>query len=330
MDGIKLTPGMAVERSLGPEHWHYRLPFYAEVVGAGRVQARGDNQEVIDKEIEYAAAGGLDYWAFGYYHPLGSPMSSCLPLYLKSRLRDQIGFCLWLAQLGSVEDWPQTAAIIAGLMREPNYQQVAGGRPLVYVHSSNEKMFGSVESGRRVLATLRDAAARAGLELPYLVSMTWWELGHRALFEAGEFDAVGAYALCGEGKDRQPYAALAAATEHKWDMWAANGWKTVPLVMSGWDRRPRQENPVPWESGEWTKSTLYYDPPRPEELAAHIGRAVEWTKAHPESAEARAVLIYAWNEFDEGGWLAPTLSEGPARLEAIGRVLRAIRSRNRL
>ena len=25
-----LTPGLAVERSLGPKHWHYRLPFFAE------------------------------------------------------------------------------------------------------------------------------------------------------------------------------------------------------------------------------------------------------------------------------------------------------------
>jgi hypothetical protein len=29
----KLTPGLAVERILGPKHWHYRLPFYAKVVG---------------------------------------------------------------------------------------------------------------------------------------------------------------------------------------------------------------------------------------------------------------------------------------------------------
>jgi hypothetical protein len=38
------------------------------------------------------------------------------------------------------------------------------------------------------------------------------------------------------------------------------------------------------------------------------------------------VLIYAWNEFDEGGWLCPTLSADGApdtsRIEALGSVLR--------
>ena len=36
---------------------------------------------------------------------------------------------------------------------------------------------------------------------------------------------------------------------------------------------------------------------------------------------ANAIIIYAWNENDEGGWLIPTLSEGTARLDAIARVL---------
>ncbi len=34
------------------------------------------------------------------------------------------------------------------------------------------------------------------------------------------------------------------------------------------------------------------------------------------------MLIYAWDEFSEGGWICPTLSEGTARLDAIRGVLR--------
>ena len=37
---------------------------------------------------------------------------------------------------------------------------------------------------------------------------------------------------------------------------------------------------------------------------------------------ANTVMIYAWNEFDEGGWLAPTLSEGAARIDALAKVLK--------
>jgi hypothetical protein len=99
--------------------------------------------------------------------------------------------------------------------------------------------------------------------------------------------------------------------------------------MAGWDRRPRIENPVPWDTrrdDESIETALHYVPPQPGELAALLRDAVTWNEQHPQANPAAAVLIYAWNEFDEGGWLAPTLSEGDARLRAIGRML-ASRSR---
>ena len=45
--------------NLKPEQWHYRLPFYAKV-SEGNFQVRSDNQEVMDQEIKYASAAGLD------------------------------------------------------------------------------------------------------------------------------------------------------------------------------------------------------------------------------------------------------------------------------
>ncbi len=48
---------------------------------------------------------------------------------------------------------------------------------------------------------------------------------------------------------------------------------------------------------------------------------LDWVARYPETAEANAILIYAWNEIDEGGWLVPTLAEGTARLDAIKKVL---------
>jgi hypothetical protein len=43
---------------------------------------------------------------------------------------------------------------------------------------------------------------------------------------------------------------------------------------------------------------------------------------NPSAGRANTVLIYAWNETDEGGWLHPTLAEGTARLDAIKKVLK--------
>jgi hypothetical protein len=52
------------QRSFDPPEWHYRLPFFASIGPDGKALVREDSQEVIDKEIAYAKAGGLDYWAF--------------------------------------------------------------------------------------------------------------------------------------------------------------------------------------------------------------------------------------------------------------------------
>jgi hypothetical protein len=95
----------------------------------------------------------------------------------------------------------------------------------------------------------------------------------------------------------------------------------VPLVSAGWDMRPRVETPVPWvKNGDIEQ---YYETPEPDELAAHLNKAIQWTNANPDAATARTVLIYAWNEFDEGGWICPTLDEGTDRLDALRKVLRS-------
>ena len=66
----------------------------------------------------------------------------------------------------------------------------------------------------------------------------------------------------------------------------------------------------------------------PDELAAHVRDAVAWTTAHRDLNPSNAVIIYGWNEHDEGGWLMPTLgSDGKAndeRVKALGSVLRPV------
>jgi hypothetical protein len=97
-------------------------------------------------------------------------------------------------------------------------------------------------------------------------------------------------------------------------------------VMSGWDRRPRVQNPVSWEKPDDAKAIArYYLPPTPVELAAHLQASLDWCTSHREAADAQGVLIYAWNEIDEGGWLLPSLwpDQGTERLDAIARVLHA-------
>jgi hypothetical protein len=213
-------------------------------------------------------------------------------------------------------------------MREPSYQKVAGGRPLFFIGFINEnwidREWGADASLRAALDEFRQRAQKSGLANPYNVVMDFDPKRAKQLTDRFGFDAISAYAAQG-GAEAAPYEALATYVEQYWDKSKATGAQVVPIVMAGWDRRPRVENPVPWEAGRKTNphdAMKFYAAPTPKELKQHLENALGWVKAKSAQAQANTLLFYAWNEFDEGGWLEPTLSEGTARIEELGAAAR--------
>jgi len=319
--GIKV--GRAVQNALGPRQWHHRLPFFARVTGEDQVHIDGSTQEVMDQEIEYASYAGLSYWAFVTY-AADDAMSLGLKRYLASRNRDKIRFCL-LTESARWRD-PQFVARLVELVSEAGYLKVLGNRPVFYLgfltEADIEKNWGGVAGLRRVIDDFRASVRRKGLDDPYIVIMDFSPVQGQKWMDVLGCQAISNYAANGGGQ-AAPYQELARYAEQFWDTCKATGAPVVPIIMSGWDRRPRVARPVPWET--WQKPGVgldkYYESPRPEELAQHVSHAVQWLRHNRESAPAQMAIIYAWNENDEGGWLVPTLGEGSARLDAIRRVL---------
>ena len=318
--------GREVERSLAPLRWRHRLPFYAQEVSSTEVRVRANTQAVMDAEIDYARAAGLDYWAFVMYSADNPQTRGGLDLYLQSARRRDIRFAM------IVQSYTFGDADIARLVeffRNASYQTVAGNRPLVFMlgpEKVGDPRWPNVKAG---VDGLRAAALNAGIATPYIVHLWGWD-GAQAVVDWLGLDAISAYALNFDDRGA-PYSLLVRKTESKWDEWRATGAKVVPLVTTGWDRRPRVEHPVSWEKPNRADAIdFYYEPPTPAELAAHLQSALDWCARYPSAADASAVLIYAWNENDEGGWLVPSLSpaQANARLDAIGRVLKRARAQN--
>ncbi len=325
--GDASTVGLTVEKTLSPTRWHYRLPFYGKVVGENAVEVRGNTREIMDREIDYAHAAGLDYWAFVIY-PEDNALSQGLHLYLASEKKSHIKFCMnlqggWEASGGSTV-WPGKIARYIRYFKEPFYQTVLNGRPLVYLYSVEGLVgpgkFEDWAAARTAFDALRAAVIAAGMPTPYIVAQGWSVVTLKDQMETLGLDAIGAYASSA-GAKAGAYADLARHTEEWWNTFKSVGKPIVPLVTTGWDMRPRVETPVPWVKGGDIEQ--YYEAPNPQELATHLEHAIAWCREHPETAEARAILIYAWNEFDEGGWLCPTLAEGSTRLDALGGILNA-------
>lgn len=302
------------EKNLQSPQWRYRLPFYAKVNPDGKVEVCEDSQEVMDREIRYASDAGLDYWAFCYYHPKSWPEADCYNYgwkrYLASKLKRRMHFCLNLqwGHLGPADEWPKTVETFVRMFKERTYQRVAGGRPLVFFFNWDylERQFGSVAAARKAMDELRAASVKAGAGSPYIVAQVFAAAdGAKYVDELG-FDAIGAYSAPGGGEAKEcPYSDLAATNVWYWNSFKATGKKVVPLVNAGWDGRPRDYK-SPW-----------YANATPEEVAANLRSASRWIEDNPKSVDANTVLIYAWNESDEGGWLVPTQSEGTKRLGAL-------------
>jgi hypothetical protein len=324
--GDKGGPGRAVELSLSPEQWHSRLPFFAKVVSTASVAIDGATQEVMDQEIRFAADAGIDFWAFVTYSP-DDAMSLGLEHYLASGLRSRIRFCLITEypRWGTPDTYKPLVRRYAQLVGEPGYQRVLDGRPLVFVLFGGErraKEWGGLSGFRQAIDDFRRMAIDEHAGNPYIVAMQWNPEQLDEIRRGAGLDAIGAYAVKADEQDA-PFAHLATFTETFWSRCKDAGSPVVPTVMAGWDRRPRVEHPVPWET--WQKPgdgiEKFYRAPSPAELAEHLAHGLDWVRHNPDAAPANTVLIYAWNENDEGGWIVPTLQEGTARLGALRRVL---------
>lgn len=321
------TVTAAVERSLSAEPYRWRRPFFSRQGDGGQVRMPAISQGLMDLEIAQALHAGLDYWAFVAY-PSDSPMSAPLKRYLASTRRDGLKFCLF-TELGGWGSAASPAPLVdehIRLMAHEAYVRVGGGRPLYYLGFITEQIanerWGGAEGLRAAIAGFRSRADAAGVGNPFIV------LGvlprGATTFEARlGGDAAGAYTIA-DGHATGDYAALVRITESGWRLLAKSGLPVVPTVMAGWDRRPRIENPVPWERGQrpGAGAQYFFATPDAGQLASHLEDALAWIGSQPMDRRAPAVLIYAWNENDEGGWLVPTAPCDQSRLDALHRVLR--------
>ncbi len=326
------TVTKAVEAALGQPKYHFRLPWFARIVGEDKVSINGDTQAIVEQEISYAAEAGLNYWAFLHYWDDAPGMSVGLNRYRAAADKKGIRYCL-------VEEGPRIDGIgtkgwgrLVEHFRHPDYQTVLDGRPLLYMFVKTTKL------GKPEWDELKRQTIAAGLKEPYLVLMGWTPDEDAKDMAALGFHAISAYARGGNYSMTQPSFAeqCALIRRDRWEKSRALRLPSVTFASAGWDTRPRNERPPPWCT--WVTATPDKTPASqqkplidsvtatPDELAAHIREAVDWTKANRDINPSNAVIIYGWNENDEGGWLQPTLgADGRPdedRIKALGKVLR--------
>ena len=112
-----------------------------------------------------------------------------------------------------------------------------------------------------------------------------------------------------------PFQILAKWTWTAREKHLADAIPYVPYLPTGWNPRPWPDRRARFclpTAEEWTHEL--------QRIKQLIQRSKKFGFPLPDGQVQKAFTIYAWNEFGEGGFLAPTRGEGDQRLKAISEV----------
>ena len=266
---------------------------------------RGDTVEVMEQQIDLAADHGIAFFSFDWYWygsafaTANDGINSGLYNFMQASNRDRMQFNINIVDAGpttidSDAEWRQVADMLLPFLSDSQYLRV-GGNPLV----TNFNAAGMTQTNYNYFQQIASAAGISEVEFAANVA------GSTSLYtHLTRYNAVPGW---GAGEVEMPYQSLTDYVEGN-DTWAQGIWKTesggaqsyIPTVMTGWDARP-------WN----TPPTWYFNPTRtPQAVAAHLQEAIDWIDDNPALATPeRLGMLFAWNEFGEGGYIAPTLGD---------------------
>lgn len=321
--GVSPHPAAQVAKVLSPKKYHWQAPFFSKVNADDTISFPEYTVETWDKEAEYAAKGGIDYYAYIWYETTDD-MSQPRKLHLQSTKKDLVKMAGALERIRS----NQTMKELFEAMKDSCYLTL-DGRPVVFLYGLDGSIW-TKESVQR----LRQMAANAGIEKAlYIVGMsTTTKLDQFNQNLQKNIDAISWYGVSALAT-AETYDTLAKRCEKfVTDVGAlcnAYGIDFIPAFTTGRDTRARIETGVSWVDGDPNakedKDKPYHNwyalPPTMSELEAHMKNVISYANTSPQ-CKTNIVCSYGWNEHEEGGWFCPTLlvdENGDLILDANGK-----------
>ena len=320
---------------LGQPDWRPEFPDRVPTLGEYNEQA------TMDREIIAASSHGVDFFAILYYYPKPDTVESenapklnrGLEQFIASPEAHRMKFCIEYCNplrfsAETEEQWVECVSTWVAAMKHPSYLRV-DGRLVFRVHEVSSFLRANLQDldlCRKRLDTFREAVREAGLGEMIVgvgVSGQTPKLGKKWP-PASIFDFTGNYMCVPEVEERQeehPYATLAAQARTTLDQRVGDPLPWTPYLAAGW-------NPRPWT---YPKAAPHYQRfftfPTREEFTTELQNLKQSFEKHPslglpkkDGTMQKAFTIYAWNEFGEGGIVAPTKGRGTMMLEAINGV----------
>lgn len=292
--------------TLGNDTYKDRLPYFAKVEN-GEYNFSFRTQEEYDIELQYAIDAGIDFFAYCWYpdtlgertfwKDLGSTLlcehypelNLARKLYQTSELNKEINMCAILFTQRAYAESDIEDLISA--MKQDYYEKI-DGRPVIFT-------FGGYEEG--FIDAIKERTLKQGID-PYIVFMNNSATIHENL-DYSKADAISAYSSCHNG---EVYDDVIEGVKEKNYKRLESGLKEIPMISIGWNPMPRVDRPIPWTGYH---EGPYASQPTEEELEKCFNEYFDFVDSNPDKTVTGYAIIYAWNEFEEGGYICPTLGK---------------------
>ena len=307
--------------TLGNDTYKDRLPYFTKKTKDG-YDFSYRTQEEYDRELQYAIDAGVDFFAYCWYpdtlgerkvwKDLGSTLlwehypelNLGRKLYQTSELNKKIKMCAVLFTGRAYAESDIEDVIFA--MKQDYYEKI-DDRPVLCT-------FGGYEEG--FIDAIKERTLKQGID-PYIVFFNTSATIHEEL-DYKKADAISAYASCHRAENFDEVIDGVEKNNYKR---LESGLKEIPMLSIGWNPMPRVEKPSPWVN---YPDGPYAPQPTETQIEKSFEKLTEFMDKNPDKTVAGYAMVYAWNEFEEGGYLCPTLKvdgePNTAFLESFKRV----------
>lgn len=264
---------------------------------------RDDSQALMEKQIDLAADNGIEFFLFcWYWRDTNGPINptaieelslhNSMNLYLKAKNKNRIKFSLLVANHGGSEikgpeNWGKATEFWMKYFNDPQYVRI-DGKPLVVIFNSK----GIEEDGLTIMQNVSRKEGLSGLSIAGCGNAE-----NKNFTLKTYYNIVPGYSA---GSEEHKYAELVDAHKKQWK--GTEKQPFIPELTVGWDKRP-------WEDlkGLNQQQGWYYPDRTPEQFKGFLTDAINWMDKNPmQTTKERIILVYAWNELGEGGYMVPT------------------------
>src|SRR5690606_22340252 len=189
--------------------------------------------------------------------------------------------------------------------KDPQWVTV-DGKPLVVIFSA-----GGIDD-ESMAPRMQAVAKKAGL--PGLSIAGCGNTQDKDFTHRTHYNIVPGYSA---GSEEHPYSELVEAHKKQWKGTPEQPY--IPTLTVGWDKRPWED-----KTGLNQRQGWYFTGRTTKAVRDYLKDAISWMDENPDqTTKERIVLIYAWNELGEGGYLVPTKGDPKGKyLKTIKRVVK--------